>query len=265
LPAPGWSPLRVGLASAWLSALVALTAAGLSGWSLADLAERRSRFVAAVTHELRTPLTTLRLYLDLLTNGLVRDASTRDEYLATLQAEADRLHRLVANVLDFARLERGSPQAGRVTVAVSELAQRVVEEWQPICQRAGRELVMDSSLDVAATCHTDPELVRQVLGILIDNAIKHGGNVNDPTIRLEVHQRAGMLICAIEDQGPGVVPADRRRLFRPFQRGRNAATTGGVGLGLALASRWARLLGGRLTVVPGSDGCGARFELAIPL
>ena len=66
-----WSPLRVGLLLAWLAALFALTVVGLGGWSLLDLSERRFRFVSAVTHELRTPLTTLRLYLDMLTSGLV--------------------------------------------------------------------------------------------------------------------------------------------------------------------------------------------------
>ncbi len=70
---PGWTPLRIGLALAWAAALVALLAVGLVGWSLFDLSERRIRFVSAVTHELRTPLTTLRLYLDMLTGGMVKE------------------------------------------------------------------------------------------------------------------------------------------------------------------------------------------------
>ncbi len=85
--------------------LVAFTAVGFSGWSLIDLSERRIRFVSAVTHELRTPLTSLRLYLDLLTSGMIRDEAKRQEYLNTLATESDRLHRLIDNVLDFAKLE----------------------------------------------------------------------------------------------------------------------------------------------------------------
>src|SRR5205085_8813467 len=84
VPDPGWTPLRVGLACAWLAALVALLAVGLGGWSLLDLSERRIRFVSAVTHELRTPLTTLRLYLDMLMNGLVRDETQKQEYIRPL-------------------------------------------------------------------------------------------------------------------------------------------------------------------------------------
>jgi len=113
---PGWTPLRVGLLLAWAAALIALLAVGLGSWSLLDLSERRIRFVSAVTHELRTPLTTLRLYLDMLTGGLVREEKQKDEYLHTLHAEADRLHRLIANVLDFSRLEDQRPHVGKWVV-----------------------------------------------------------------------------------------------------------------------------------------------------
>src|SRR5207249_4896807 len=102
-PVAGWTPLRIGLTLAWAAALVALSAVGLGGWSLLDLSERRIGFVSAVTHELRTPLTTLRLYLDMLTGGLVKEDKTKDEYLQTLGIETERLNRLVGNVLDFSR------------------------------------------------------------------------------------------------------------------------------------------------------------------
>ena len=107
---PGWTPLRIGLTLAWAAALVALLAVGLGGWSLIDLSERRIRFVSAVTHELRTPLTTLRLYLDMLTGGLVQEENQKTEYLHTLNTETDRLNRLVGNVLDFSRLENQRPR-----------------------------------------------------------------------------------------------------------------------------------------------------------
>ena len=92
-------------------AALRLLAVGLGGWSLLDLSERRIRFVSAVTHELRTPLTTLRLYLDMLAGGMVRDGKQRKEYLQTLNAEAERLNRLVGNVLDF--LAAGEATAAR--------------------------------------------------------------------------------------------------------------------------------------------------------
>src|SRR5947209_11851189 len=113
--------MRTGLSLAWLAALVGLGAVAGGGWSLLTLSQRRIRFVSAVTHELRTPLTSLRLYLDLLLSGMVQDEQKRQEYLATLNTESDRLHRLIDNVLDFARLERQRTQTATQPVKVCDL------------------------------------------------------------------------------------------------------------------------------------------------
>jgi His Kinase A (phospho-acceptor) domain len=169
-PLPTWTPLRIGLALAWIAAGVALLAVGLGGWSLLDLSERRFRFVSAVTHELRTPLTTLRLYLDMLTGGMVKDEQKRAEYLRTLHAEADRLSRLVANVLDFSRLEKQRPRLIRSKVAVSGLLEGVRQTWQGRCHDAGKDLVIENALPPGAELTTDTELAGQVLANLIDNA-----------------------------------------------------------------------------------------------
>src|SRR5207247_9366091 len=91
------------------------------GFSLIDLSERRIRFVSAVTHELRTPLTTLRLYLDMLTGGLVTEQKQREEYLHTLHQETERLNRLVGNVLGFSRLENQRPRLEEQPAAPGEL------------------------------------------------------------------------------------------------------------------------------------------------
>src|SRR5207248_2026786 len=139
---PGWTPLRVGLTLSWAAALVALLAVGLGGWSLLDLSERRIRFVSAVTHELRTPLTTLRLYLDMLMNGLVRDEKQREEYIRILHAEADRLTRLVSNVLDYSRLENQRPRLAAEAVPVAELLSPARDAWQVRCQDADKELLV---------------------------------------------------------------------------------------------------------------------------
>ena len=127
VPAAGWTPLRIGLTFAWGAVLIALFGVGLGGWTLLDLSERRIRFVSAVTHELRTPLTTLRLYLDLLSSGLVTEETQKAEYLTTLNAEADRLHRLIGNVLDFARLEKSRPAVEKRTTGVFELLGQLVQ------------------------------------------------------------------------------------------------------------------------------------------
>jgi signal transduction histidine kinase len=263
--APGWTPLRIGVALAWAAAFVALLAVGLGGASLLNLSERRIRFVSAVTHELRTPLTTLRLYLDMLTAGLVKEEKQRDEYLQTLHAEAERLHRLIGNVLDFSRLENKRPRLEQAETALAHLLEQVRSTWARRCADADKELVVDNQ---AGECKvfTDAGLVQQILGNLIDNACKYSRGADDRHIWLRARPDTSRgLVMDVEDRGPGVPPRERRSIFRPFRRGHGAdVTAGGVGLGLALADRWARLLGGRLTLRSGADGRGACFRLELP-
>jgi signal transduction histidine kinase len=261
-----WSALRFGLILAWTAALVALSAVALGGWTLIDLSERRFRFVSAVTHELRTPLTTLRLYLDMLAGGMIKDEAQRGEYLQTLNNEADRLNRLVGNVLDFSRLENQRPRLVRERIVLRELLSEVSQAWIGRCHDAGMELVIEPSDLLTQSVTTDVRLVQQILGNLIDNACKYCVEAVERQIRLRTCQASSdRLAIEVEDYGPGIPLLERRSIFRAFQRGkRSEFITGGVGLGLALAERWAKLLGGTLTLKPTQGMGGACFRLEIP-
>jgi signal transduction histidine kinase len=264
LSEPGWTPLRIGLLLAWLAASLALAAVGLGGWSLLELSERRIRFVSAVTHELRTPLTTLRLYLDMLLQGMVRDEGKRDEYLRTLNDETDRLHRLVGNVLAFSRLENRRPRLHRVEVVAGDLLEQVRSEWASRCHNADKELIVENHVPAEARLRTDGDLLRQVLGNLLDNACKYSRGAADRRVWLRARREGHCMRFEIADRGPGVSAKDRRSIFRAFRRGRGAdETAGGVGLGLALARRWTQLLGGRLTLQHGAAECGACFRVEL--
>jgi signal transduction histidine kinase len=261
---PGFTPLRIGLTLAWAAALLALGAVGLGGWSLLDLSERRIRFVSAVTHELRTPLTTLRLYLDMMLGGMVRDEGQRADYLRTLEAETDRLTRLVGNVLDFSRLESQRPRLTLTATSVAEVLGRAESDWRGRCANAGKALVVENDAG-AAPLHTDAGLLGQILANLIDNACKYSREAADPHLWLRGRREGGLVVFEVEDRGPGVPAGERRVIFRPFRRGRASdATTGGVGLGLALAERWAGLLGGRL-VLSSRQEVGACFRVELPV
>jgi signal transduction histidine kinase len=260
----GWTPLRVGLLFAWFAAGVALLAVALGGWSLIDLSERRIRFVSAVTHELRTPLTTLRLYLDMLLDGLVSEEGQRQEYLRTLHGEADRLNRLVGNVLDFSRLERQRPRLNLAHVCLDDLFARLGHTWQARARAADKELVFENPLPAGTAAWTDGALLEQVLGNLIDNACKYSAGAEDRRVWVRVRCAQGRWVFEVEDRGPGIPARERRMIFRAFRRGRCAdVTAGGVGLGLALARRWACLLGGRLHLVDHKDGPGACFRVTL--
>jgi signal transduction histidine kinase len=263
--AAGWTPLRIGLALAWAAALVALVAVGLGGWTLLDLSERRIRFVSAVTHELRTPLTTLRLYLDLLNSGMVSDEKQREEYIKTLGGEADRLHRLIGNVLDFARLEKARPTVDKRPVPIAALLEQVRAVWNERCAASGKDLQIECALPAEAMVTTDRNLVEQIVGNLIDNARKYSQDAPDPHIWLRARLDGGKLMIEVEDRGPGVTKRERSSIFRPFRRGSDAdVKAGGVGLGLALATRWAAFIGGSLSVRAGEGGIGACFRLELP-
>jgi signal transduction histidine kinase len=263
-----WTPLRTGLGLAWLAALLGLCAVALGGWSLLSLSERRINFVSAVTHELRTPLTTLRLYLDMLAGGMVPEEAKRTEYLNTLNAEADRLNRLVGNVLAFSRLENQRPRLECTEISIGELLQRVHEEWSPRCVHAGKELVVDAETVKDSLIRTDVALVSQILGNLIDNACKYSVDAKDPRIWLRALAGGDDRIwLEVQDQGEGVPVGERRTIFRAFRRGRNENVgVGGVGLGLALARRWADFLGGTVSLQTGERDAalGACFRLDLP-
>jgi signal transduction histidine kinase len=109
--------------------------------------------------------------------------------------------------------------------------------------------------------------VQQILGNLIDNACKYSRGAEDPHVWLRARVADGKrLVLEVEDRGPGVPCGERHSIFRAFTRGQQAdVTAGGVGLGLALAQRWAGLLGGRLTLCSDPQRVGACFRLELPL
>jgi signal transduction histidine kinase len=267
LPPAGWTPLRIGLVLAWVAAIVAFTAVGLTGLKVVDLANRRIRFVSAVTHELRTPLTSLRLYLDLLLSGMVQDEEKRREYLSTLNVESDRLHRLIDNVLDFAKLERNRKGRDLVAVKAADLVDSVRLTWTDRAAADGKELVVEHELSPDLGLLTDGSLVQQIVGNLIDNARKYTRESADIRIWLKARaESSSKLVIEVEDRGPGVPPGEQKTIFRPFRRGETADTkAGGAGLGLALSKEWAEVLGGSLSYRTPPGGVGSCFRLELPI
>ncbi len=266
-PATGWRPMHSGLLLAWAAAVIVLIAAGFGVKGLLTLAERRSQFAYAVSHELRTPLTTFRLYTDMLADGLVPEDS-RDEYLKTLNTESQRLTQLVGGVLEYSQLEHHALQPTFEDVTVKDLLDTARERFEPRCRDADGQLVIQANDSSELACRTDPELTLQILGTLIDNACKYAGEAEDPRVVLSaVNSPSGGLWLEVRDFGPGVSRKHRRAIFKPFRRAQREGTASpGIGLGLALANRWAKLLGGKLELVcDRRKEPGARFRLTLPL
>jgi two-component system sensor histidine kinase KdpD len=141
----------------------------------------------------------------------------------------------------------------------------VYSTWEGRCQSAGKELVLENDTPGEIRLVTDSQLVQQILGNLIDNACKYSRAATDRRIWLRATTLGRHLALEVEDRGPGVRPRDRQAIFRPFRRGAEVDVTAGVGLGLALAQRWARLLGGKLLLCNRQENAGACFRMQLPL
>ncbi len=254
------------MAFAWL--LLALLLAALVGGGallIRDAARQRrdamqkTNFVSSVSHELKTPLTSIRMYAELLRDGRVRDASRGRKYLDVIVAESHRLTRLVNNVLDFSRLEQGRRRFARETLDAKALVSEVAEAQRGRLEAEGLRLLL-SLPDAPATVVAERDAVEQVLVNLLDNAAKYAAGGGEVT--LEVTAAEGGVRIGVLDRGAGIAPTHRRRLFERFYRVDGALTAShtGCGLGLSIARRLLRGMGGDLIFEPRAGG-GSAFVL----
>jgi len=256
--------LSLALWIAWCGLLFAVVAIGWVLHRVMQLSERRAAFASAVTHELRTPLTTFRMYSEMLAEEMVPPEKQR-EHAETMKTQADRLSRLVENVLQFARLESGSSVPVLETITVVDLFDRLFPCWQQRADEADMNLVwLVEPADSEKTLTVPVVAIDQILFNLIDNACKYGVPSRSNRIEIAVQQEARFWRFSVRDDGPGVSPHFQARLFEPFCKSDQdaAETAPGVGLGLAHCHRMARSFSGR--VVHGPQTTGTVFTLELP-
>jgi signal transduction histidine kinase len=220
---------------------------------LGDVDRQRRELVANVSHELRTPVSALRAVLENLVDGV----TTPDE--ATLRAaltQTERLADLVTQLLDLSRVEAGAVPLLRSQVPLQEFLTTCVEE----AHLAGRDVRY--RVDVAPEglrAHADRDRLHQVVANLLDNAARHspaGG-----TVTARARGLMGGVQLDIVDEGPGIHPRDRARVFDRFHRGGSTGQDGGTGLGLAIARWVVDLHGGSIRVVESDRGCDIQVTL----
>lgn len=255
-----------------LTAVVGLlvTALAVGGWIVAsdarrqlELARRKSDFVSNVSHELRTPLTSIRLFAEMLSEDRVSDPVKRRQHLGVIQAEASRLHRLIGNVLDFARRDRGEFRSPRDTVDLCTVTRQVLESFDPQFNAEG--LRVDAEIPPEPVLVSgDADALAQVVNNLLSNAVKYAVSGGEVTLRLL--RGPGMVELQVLDRGPGIPEGCSERVFEEFFRADDALASGvtGAGLGLTLARRIARDHGGDVTFKP-REGGGSLFRFTLPL
>jgi len=230
-------------------------------WHTERLARQRSQFAASAAHELRTPLAGLRMYSEMLAEGLGDPTRSRD-YAHHVAEEAARLGRVVSNVLGFTRLERGALQVRPEPGDLATVVRECVERQRPALEAAGAH-VECSITDAVPGTHFDRDAVAEIIQNLLDNAEKHARTAGNRAIHIALAASDRSVTLSVRDHGPGV-PADmQRRLFRPFARGNHEDAPAGLGLGLVLVKALAGAHGGRVTYSDAPGG-GALFTVILP-
>ena len=214
----------------------------------------KTGFVSNVSHELKTPLTAVRLSAEMLREGRVKEEA-RTRYLEVIVRESERLTRLVDNVLDFGRLERGRRKFNLEARDVNELL-AVAEAMRPRVEAAGLTLTVRPASEPMVRSF-DPDAVGQVLVNLIDNAVKYAAS--GKAVEVSVGERGEITVA---DRGPGIAAKHRSRIFERFYRCDDSITakSSGSGLGLSIASRLMTGIGGELAFAPRTGG-GAVFTI----
>lgn len=218
--------------------------------------EAQREFVAYASHQLRTPLTGLTLRLEAIRKG----RGDPVEQATRAQVEAGRLASLVRDLLALASASSVEPVGGRIDL--HEVSLHAVDRWSDRAQRAGKSLSLQS--DGSAWAWADAADVEHILDNLLDNAVRYCPPGAAITVETESRGNGGALIVA--DDGPGIPPADRARVFERFYRGTTGQHSGpGTGLGLSIVEQLVHRWGGRVRLADGQGGRGTRFEISLPL
>jgi two-component system OmpR family sensor kinase len=219
--------------------------------------ERMRRFVADASHELRTPLTAVGGAADVILRGAMDDPEQVERLASIIRSRADAMGALVEDLLTLARLDAGA----RLRQDAVDLGRLVREHADEIRVTApGRRIRADAQDGVVL--HGDEGRLRQVLANLTANALRHAGPEAGVTIAVWRDGDAAML--SVADDGPGVAPGDRERLFERFYRGEGARGRQGSGLGLAIVAEIVAAHGGEVRVQETVGGRGATFVVRLP-
>jgi two-component system phosphate regulon sensor histidine kinase PhoR len=222
----------------------------------------RQEFVANVSHELRTPLSLIKGATETLIDGAKQDPASVDKLLAIIDRHADRLTLLIDDLLLLAKLDSGRMSLNLQPLSLHEVVQETMEDFAP--RAAARSMRLENGLAPDLLAQADPDRLRQVLSNLIDNAVKfgrQGGNVTISSRVLDEH----WLELGVQDDGPGIPPEAKARIFERFYRVDKARSReqGGTGLGLAIVKHVVQAHGGDVRV-ESELGRGTTFYFTLP-
>ena len=253
--------------------LLVLLATALSARAMArarQLNELRSTFVASVSHDLRTPTQAILLLAETLEQDLVEAPEGRARYHTQIRKEAQRLRRLVEDLLDGARIDRGDgARIERRDVESAGFFGELQGAMEERAKGAGAQLEMEVA-KLPGVLQVDPDGLYRAVWNLFENALRYGRHGESPAdVSVTVRAQGESLEVAVADRGPGIPPQHAQSIFRPFQRlldrgpKSEIQSDTGTGLGLAIVRAICRAHGGSVELQP--RGAGARFVLVLPI
>jgi two-component system phosphate regulon sensor histidine kinase PhoR len=221
----------------------------------------RRDFVANVSHELRTPISVIRANAETLLDGALGDPTAARPFVEALLRNAERLGRIIADLLDISRVEAGQLRLRCLPVPLAAAARRAADAMLPAVARKGLEVRVDIAEEIIAL--GDLQALDQVLLNLLDNAIKYTPEGGHVVVR--AHADTEQVRVDVSDDGPGLEAHQRKRVFERFYRvdpGRSR-DMGGTGLGLSIVKHLCETMGGRVGVDPGQPR-GSIFWFVLP-
>jgi two-component system OmpR family sensor kinase len=221
---------------------------------LAELDSARKQFVANASHELRTPIFSLGGFVELLEDEDPSPAE-REEFVREMRAQIERLTKLTTDLLDLSQLDAGAVEIRSGPVDLGEIAREVTREFGPRAELRGSRLELRTP-ERAAVALGDPDRMRQIIRILLDNALTHTPEGTKVTVSTQNAKRHTEL--TVSDEGSGVPVRTQKRIFERFYTGDSA---GGSGLGLAIAGELAQRMGGRISLDSNRRFTGFTVEL----
>lgn len=228
--------------------------------ALRRAAEQKDAFLATLAHELRNPLAPLRTGLDYLVRQPA-PTPVAGRVVDTMNRQLDHMVRLIDDLLDVARISRGLLELKRERVSLSVIVQEAIADLSAIAQR--RSVTIASEIEEHVLVDADATRIRQILGNLLDNAVKY--SPPGDTIRVELVRREEGAVVRVSDHGLGIPFDQLERVFEMFTRveRRDSSVAAGLGLGLAIGRQLAEMHGGSLTVESAGRDLGATFTLTL--
>jgi signal transduction histidine kinase len=227
-----------------------------------DLARKKTTFVTNVSHELKTPLTSIRMFAEMLKGGRQPDPAKREQYLDLVVSETDRLTRLINNVLDFSRLEKGRQPYVLKPLEAGRLVREFVGGQRVRLEHNGFAVSLRTPAG-PIFINGDEEALKQAILNLLSNAEKYSDARKE--VEVELAADASSAFIRVLDRGAGVEPSQAKKIFQEFYRADDSLTarTKGTGLGLPIARRIVRDHGGEITYAP-REGGGSVFTIRLP-